>query len=96
MPIRVPTDATIRLQHERGAWIVAITRAGGPDTIPKLADAGGALALLTHDPGMCWPDREGEALADAVLAQPGGAAFMAFEALADALACRKRLEGGAA
>lgn len=90
MPIRIPNDSTIRLQHRDGAWIVAVTRAGGPEALP------GFDAILSHDRGLSWPDATGEALASAVLARPGGTVFLAFDGLAEALACRKRLTGRAA
>jgi hypothetical protein len=52
-------------------------------------------ALLTHDEGLSWPDARGEALAAAIF-DHGGAVAFAFVNLADALACKRRLEGGAA
>ena len=54
----------------------------------------GLSALVTHDPGGTWPDREGEALAMAMLARRG-AVGLAFASIADALACKRRLEGEA-
>ena len=49
---------------------------------------------LLLPPGGTWPDRKGEALAMAVLAR-GGAVGLAFASVADALACKRRLEGKA-
>ena len=60
----------------------------------SLRRPGGLSALVTHDPGETWPDRKGEALAMAVLAR-GGAVGLAFASVADALVCKRRLEGGA-
>ena len=52
-------------------------------------------AFLTHDEGVSWPDATGEALAAATL-EAGGAVALAFVTMGDALACKRRLEGGAA
>ncbi|MDA8252038.1 MAG: hypothetical protein M0Z28_23135 [Rhodospirillales bacterium] len=47
-------------------------------------------AILTHDAGRDWPDPSAVALASNALGS-GGAAIFAFETLADAAACRRRL-----
>lgn len=60
-----------------------------------LAARGNLAAFLTHDEGVSWPDATGEALAAATL-QAGGAVALAFVTMGDALACKRRLEGGAA
>jgi hypothetical protein len=75
-------------------WVVLAK----PPTEPKpecLLRSGQVAALLTHDPGMSWPDRAGEAIAHATLDQDG-VVGLAFSALADALACHRRIrEDGA-
>ena len=52
----------------------------------------GVSGLFTFDHGLSWPDREGCRLASAYLKANHPIAFC-FEALGDALACRKRLAG---
>ena len=52
-------------------------------------------AVLTHDEGVSWPDARGEALGAAIL-ERGGAVALAFVSMSDALACKRRLEGGGA
>ena len=64
-------------------------------SITDLWEPGRVHALLSHDPGVTWPDRRGELIADAVLAERGTIAFL-FETAADANACRERLLGRAA
>jgi hypothetical protein len=101
--LRVPEGGAARLFRvpaaaglHPGGWGVII--AGKPeDARPEcLARPGEVGAVLTHDAGLSWPDARGEALADAVLAQGGGPVALLFPALGDALACKRRLEGGAA
>jgi hypothetical protein len=58
--------------------------------LAALADAG-VSAMLTHDRGCGWPDRTGEHLLTATLDQ-GGLVMLAFKALADAMACHRRLQ----
>lgn len=76
------------------AWVVVAAAIPEAARLESLTRRGGASALLTHDEGLAWPNRKGEALAVAMLAQ-GGAVALAFRTLADALACKARLEGGA-
>jgi len=101
--LRVPEGGAARLFHvpaaaglHPGGWAVII--AGRPENArPEcLSRPGEVGAVLTHDEGLSWPDTRGEALADAVLAQGGGPVALLFCALGDALACKRRLEGGAA
>lgn len=47
-------------------------------------------AFLTHEEGISWPNRQGEAMARATLAR-GGVVAMCFESLADSMACRERI-----
>ena len=60
-----------------------------------LSARGQVSAVLTHDEGLSWPGARGEALAAATIAQ-GGAVALAFVSMGDALACKRRLEGGGA
>jgi hypothetical protein len=46
--------------------------------------------LVKHKPGMSWPDRQGETLAEIALAD-GGVAILEFETMEDALACHGRV-----
>lgn len=75
-------------------WCVMVACDPVRARLDSLRRPGGLSALVTHDPGGTWPDRKGEALAMAVLAR-GGAVGLAFASVADALACKRRLEGGA-
>lgn len=54
----------------------------------------GVSAMLTHDRGCDWPDRDGEQLMAATLEQ-GGAVMMWFAAFADAMACHRRAQDAA-
>ncbi len=93
--IIVPSDARIGLFREGGAWCVSIARFGAPASLPDFLSRPGLSGILTHNPGMSWPDRKGERLASATLAVEGTSVFLLFHSLADAMGCRKRLEGGA-
>ncbi len=53
---------------------------------------GGVSGLITHDPGLHWPDRRGESLLRATL-KAGGAVALVFTSLHDALRCQTRLRG---
>jgi hypothetical protein len=92
--IRIPGDAKVTIGTQPMGWTVCIARAGAQSDILKTMQQPGMSAVLTHDPGMTWTDKKGERLANALLAQPATAVFMVFEFLADALACKKRLEVG--
>jgi hypothetical protein len=92
--IAVPSDANIRLAQHGGEWVVSVARAGAPEVIADAMARPGLSGIVTHDRGLSWPDRRGEALATALLAQPGAVVFLLFASLADALGCRRRLEGG--
>lgn len=96
--LRLPQDGAARLFSLPGAagrgWCVVV--AGDPERarLESLLTPGGLSAQITHDPGGTWPDRRGEALAMAVLAR-GGAVCLVFASVVDALACKRRLDGGA-
>ena len=92
--IVIPQDATIRLANEGRGWFVSIARPGAPSDIIANMQRPGLAGIITHDPGMSWPDKRGEQLANLTLAQPETAIFLVFADLAGALACRKRLEAG--
>ena len=101
--LRVPEGGAARLFHvpavaglHPGGWAVIIAR-HAEDARPEcLMRPGEVHAVLTHDEGLCWPNPRGVALADAALAEGGGPVALVFRGLADALACKRRLEGGAA
>ena len=84
--IHIPSDATVRLLHEAGLWIVAVTRPGAPPSPAAVANpkARGMCVQLNHAPGLSWPDAKNAALAETVLAGEKGAAFFAFHKKADA------------
>jgi hypothetical protein len=96
--LRLPSGGAARLFSLPTAadchWCVIL--AGDPERarLESRRRPGGLAALVTHDPGGTWPDRKGEAMAMAVLAR-GGAVGLAFASIADALACKRRLEGEA-
>ncbi len=97
--LTMPAGAVARLhalpEGGRTGWAVIVARRPEAATLAALARPGGLSALLTHDAGLSWPDARGVALAAAVL-QRGGAVALAFVHVGDALACKRRLEGGAA
>jgi hypothetical protein len=71
-------------------YAVILARSAG-DAVPAALSRPGTLAaVLTHAPGVRWPDAAGERLAAETLAS-GGVAALAFADLADALACRARI-----
>ena len=91
-----PLNVT-RPARSPGSQAVVILAAVVPrrPSITDLWDPGRIHALLSHDPGVTWPDRRGELIADAVLAERGTVAFL-FESAADANLCRERLLAGRA
>ena len=101
--LRVPEGGAARLFHvpavaglHPGGWAVVIARTPEDARPERLMRPGEVQVILTHDEGLSWPSRRGEALADAALAVGGGPVALVFRVLADALACKRRLEGGAA
>ncbi|WP_043360967.1 hypothetical protein [Belnapia sp. F-4-1] len=57
----------------------------------SLVRRGELAAILPHDRGATWPHRDGQVIARGVLAQ-GGAIALGFVTLADALACKARID----
>jgi hypothetical protein len=74
------------------AYVVLASNAPHRPSVVDLRTPGRLSALLSHDPGVTWPDRRGELLMDAVLAE-GGTIALLFAAAEDAIACRSRLTG---
>ncbi len=74
-------------------FLVRIARPPLEATPEALAAPLRVHAKLIHGAGRAWPDYVGERLTEEALAA-AGAAVLVFATLADALACRQRLEGG--
>ena len=72
-----------------GAFCVCAADARKPSII-DCRQPGQVSAWLSHDKGMSWPDRKGEILLKALLAE-GGTAVMVFEEARDAELCRGKL-----
>ena len=95
----LPADARAKLHirhdptHNTPIFMVAVARLPTEPVPENLVRCGEVAALLTHDPGVTWPDRSGEDLALATL-EEGGVVVLAFALLADALACQRQLTGG--
>jgi len=83
----------VRLHIRPEGYLVCVARPPLEATPEAVFAPGRMHAALTHDAGCSWPDRVGELFAEEALAA-GGAAVLVFASLADALACRQRLEGG--
>lgn len=75
------------------AWGVIVATAPEQARRESLTQRGGLCAMLTHAEGIAWPDWRGERLAVEMLAI-GGTVCLAFQGLADAIRCKRRLEGG--
>jgi hypothetical protein len=99
--LRVPEGGAARLFHLPavaglpGGWVVIIANRLEDARPERLVQRGAVFAVITHEAGLSWPSRRGEALAAAVLAEGGGPVALVFNTLADALACKRRLEEGA-
>lgn len=90
----IPDDATITIQRTGREWLLAIVRPGGPATLASVRSCrSGICAVVTHDPGLTRPDARGEALIHAVLSRPASSAFLLFDTLLAATACRNWLRG---
>ena len=83
-----------RLLVAKGQFVVVASMTSLPSNgIDELfCRPGGVSGLLTHDPGVCWPDPRGESLLRATL-KAGGAVALVFTSLHDALRCQNRLRG---
>lgn len=93
---RLPAAAQARL-HVREAcgrpiYFIAIAVPPVEAKPEAVTTRGLAHALLSHDPGVAWPDSRGEALMHATV-EAGGVAVLAFPSLADALKAKARLDG---
>ena len=75
-------------------WAVVVALPPVEAVPENLVRPGKPSALLTHDRGVTWPDAAGERLAVETV-RGGGVAALAFACLADALACKARIGGGA-
>ena len=96
--LALPEGGAARLHEIRNLtgfpWLVIIA-ASHAEAVPAVLTKPGAVCpLLTHAAGVSWPNRTGEALALAALAD-GGAVALGFVRLADAASCKARLEGAA-
>lgn len=94
--LTLPTGGACRLCPLPGYGIAVLAAADPADATPDaLTRRGHISVVVTHDAGMAWPGARGEALAAAMLAE-GGTVALVFPDIADALAAKRRLEGGGA
>ena len=92
--LTLPAGGACRLYVMAPIGYVVVAAAAPADaTLEALRRRGHLSALLTHDPGLTWPRARGEAIGAEMLAA-GGTLAMQFPELADAMACKRRLEGG--
>lgn len=87
-------DTVLRLhvtQHPMQPFVIVAARPPLSGDLRDLTAPAGLSALLSHDPGIIWPNARGKALAQAVLDRGGAVAF-SFARLGDALSCRQWLE----
>jgi len=90
----VPPGGAARLYILPPHGNIVLLAATADDASPAALYRPGHLSVLVvHDKGDTWPDAAGIALSNAVLAE-GGTVALKFDTLGDALACRRRLEGG--
>ncbi len=73
-----------------GPFVVIAAEAPHQPSVMDLRRAGHLTAMVTHDAGMTWPDKRGQQLMTAVLAE-AGTVFLLFDSRNDADACRRRL-----
>ncbi|SDE47438.1 hypothetical protein [Belnapia rosea] len=85
--------ARLHILPDQGEYRFVLILAKPPvDAVPaSLGRRGELTAILPHDRGATWPHRDGQAIARGVLAQ-GGAIALGFVTLADALACKTRID----
>lgn len=95
--LRLPSGGAARLftlpDASGCAWAIIVAATPAQARPESLMRRGSLSAMLTHAEGIAWPDWRGERLAMATLAA-GGTACLAFRSLADALRCKRRLDGG--
>ena len=93
--IRLPPGAEARLFLRHGNPTPHLVALAVPplaaDPLEITNRPGGLFAVITHNPGMTWPDAKGCALASAVIGA-GGGVVLGFATLGDALACHARLK----
>jgi hypothetical protein len=88
------TVARLHILAEGEHRFVVFVAADERDATPAaLTRPGGLAALITHDPGLTWPDKRGESLARAML-EADGVAALGFARLGDASAAQGRIKGG--
>lgn len=80
---------------QRACWCIILTADPAMAAPEALGAPGSVSAVLAHDAGLSWPNRKGVALARTVI-EAGGAVALGFATLADALACKRRLDAEAA
>ena len=73
-----------------GPFCVAAAHAPHNPSVVDLRIAGHPIVLLGHDPGTSWPDKRGQQIMSAVLAECG-TVILLFDNRHDAEACRRRL-----
>ena len=97
--LRLPENGAARLYSLPDApgfaWAVIVSANPEPARLESLKRRKGLSAILTRADGIAWPDWQGERLAVETLAI-GGTVCLAFRNVANAIRCRKGLEGGAA
>jgi hypothetical protein len=72
-------------------FIVTIDAAPQRLGLAGLTRPGTVNCILTHDAGLTWPDKKGEAMARAVV-QERGVVALCFATLADAMGCQRRVK----
>lgn len=96
MHLRIPEGGIARmfnLTSHDFPWTIIIAKIPGAADPANLIKAGQITAMCTHDEGVSWPAARSVSVAVAALEQDGVVA-LSFVTLADALACKARLEGG--
>ncbi len=88
--ITLPPGSDVRLCLVSPFSLVLVAPPG-TKADPDMLLRSGIAGLFTFDPGLAWPDRSGCAAATAYLAA-GHPICLQFEALADAMACHKRMQ----
>ncbi|MBW6397622.1 hypothetical protein KPL78_07190 [Roseomonas sp. HJA6] len=95
--LSIPHDTAVRVlvpnenMDLKMSFLVLLAVPPRPASLETMVAPDVMKAIVTHDAGDAWPDAWGCALTTEVLRR-GGAAALGFATLADALACRRRLE----